>query len=561
MLRNNLSLQRKWQIKAKIKTTVSGKNEAIMKQLLENRGLKTKKEIDEFLNPQDPYTIPIAKTGIAVKEITKAVERIKKAIVNKEQIVIYGDYDADGICATAILWETLFTLKAKVAPFIPLRESLGYGLKKEGIDQIIKKYQPQLIITVDNGIVAHSGIVYAKKKKIDVIISDHHQPPKKLPQAQAIIWSDKISGSGVAWFLALKIWQLFKKPMVDFKSSASLELAAIGTVTDLMPVFKISRSILKYGFLELRLSRRPGIIALCRQANIFQKEIDSFEVGYILGPRLNAMGRLDDALESLRLLCTNDLGRAQKLAETLGSTNADRRLLTQTTFDHALKKAEKLSQKKPIILLADKTYSQGVIGLVAGKLVEEFYRPAIVISIGKDYAKGSVRSVKGFNMIKSLRQHEELFEDLGGHPMAAGFTIKNKLIKKLEAKLANVIITKDILQPKIEIDLALDLKDITKSLVSELENFSPFGLGNPKPLFYSEAKILSYRTVGREQNHLKIKVQSIKSSLNFEAIAFGWGYLFPQLSKDQILKLCYSIEKNHWNGNNKIELKIKDVKA
>lgn len=609
-----------WKIKGGFKPQDANfKIDEIIKNLLKNRNLKTKKQIDEFLTPQNPYTILPQKVGIEKKELVKAINRIKKAINNKENIIIYGDYDADGICATAIIWETLHALGAKVMPFIPNRENLGYGLKQEGIEEILgnKKYgsQPRLIITVDNGIVAHQGIEYANKVGIDVIVTDHHQ--KKicalrskikdkydLPQAYAIIWSDQIAGSGVAWFLAKEIYQHFHKSLLGFKASNSLELSSIGTITDLMPVLSVNRSLIKHGFEELRKSRRWGIKALCQETAIFQEKIDSYEIGYIIGPRLNAMGRLEDALESLRLLCTKNAKKAEALASKLGLTNRQRQQLTETTFEHAKEslkpclsgrqvktpvsaEASAGRQNSKLIFISHESYNQGIIGLVAGRLVEEFYRPAIVISKGEEYSKGSVRSVNGFNIIEFLRSCEDCFEDLGGHPMAAGFTVATKKLTELENKLKRLAekqLKKELLKPKIYADLEINLNQIDWSLVKKLDQFAPFGLGNPKPVFVSRnVKVVKYRTVGRNNQHLKLVLQSSifrpkddlgprpmgpgpKSragnlqSLIFNAIAFGKGNLAKQLLTEKTIDICFTVEKNVWNGNEQLELKIKDIK-
>lgn len=580
-----------WKIKGDFKPQKANfKIDEIIKNLLKNRNLKTKKQIDEFLTPQNPYTISPQSVGIEKKQLQKAINRIKKAISHKENVIIYGDYDADGICATAIMWETMHVLGAKVMPFIPNREDLGYGLKKEGIDQILSHYplslpgrqagithHPSLIITVDNGIVAHQGIEYANKVGIDVIVTDHHQKKIKnlklkiknydLPKAEAIIWSDQIAGSGVAWFLAKEIYQHFHKSLLGFKASNSLELAAIGTITDLMPVLLVNRSLIKYGFEELRKSRRWGIKALCQETAIFQEKIDSYEIGYIIGPRLNAMGRLEDALESLRLLCTKNAKKAEALASKLGLTNRQRQQLTETTFEHAKERSKIKDQRSKIIFISHESYNQGVIGLVAGKLVEEFYRPAIVISKGKEYSKGSVRSVNGFNMIEFLRSCEDYFEDLGGHPMAAGFTVATKKLTELEnklKKLAEKQLKEELLKPKIYADLEINLNQTNWSLVKKLDQFAPFGLGNPKPIFVSRnVKVIKYRTVGRDNQHLKLVLQSSVFGLQpsvFNAIAFGKGNLAKQLSVGETIDICFTIEKNVWNGNEQLELKIKDIK-
>lgn len=553
------------------------KNEVddIIRLLLDNRGLKTKKEINEFLNPTPPYLLSFTSLGIKKKAMGQAIKRIKQAIATKEKIIIYGDYDADGICATALMWETLNALGARVMPFIPNREDHGYGLNQKGIDQILKtsepENQPSLIITVDNGIVAHQGVEYCRQKGIEVIISDHHQIGKPLPSGLAIVHSDQISGAGVAWFLAKEIYGQYHQELKGFKASNSLELACLGTVTDMMPMNNTNRRLVKHGLEEIRRSSRLGIRALCAEAGVPQKEIDTYHLGYILGPRLNAMGRLDDALDSLRLLCTKNEKRAQKLAAKLGLTNRQRRQLTEETFNHArklsilnLKSRTKRASKLKLIFISHQSYNPGVIGLVAGRLVEEFYRPAIVIAEEDGYAKGSARSIKGFDIIRALRKLKEIFLDIGGHPMAAGFTIESSKLKKLEKeikKLSQQEIKDNLLQPKINIDLEISLENISWPLLKAVERFGPFGLGNPRPCFVlAEAEIFNVRTVGREQKHLKLMIKDKERSRVLEAIGFNFGSLASKISSQERVDICFNLEANTWNNEKKLELKIKDIK-
>jgi single-stranded-DNA-specific exonuclease len=575
-------MKKTWEIKKSIKYKVSSIKTAsrvkeIIEVLLYNRGLKTKKQIEQFLNPPDPYSLAPSDAGINTKQIVKAIKRIAKAIKAKENIIVYGDYDADGVCSTAIMWETLHALGAKVMPFIPNREDLGYGLKKAGIDQILSHYplsirqpadhNPSLIITVDNGIVANEGVQYAKQKGIDVIISDHHQPPTKLPAALAIVHSTQICGAGVAWFFAKELYQHFHKNLLGFKQSNALELACVGTVTDLMPVLETNRSIIFYGLKELRKTNRPGVLALCQETGVPQNQIDTFEIGFIIGPRVNAMGRLADALESLRLLCTNNHDRAKELALKLGLTNRRRQQLTINTFALARAKVghQMAAQKSKLIFISDENYNQGVIGLVAGKLVEEFYKPAIVISQGKEYSKASVRSISGFNIIEALRKFDNLYEDLGGHPMAAGFTIATVKLTELKQKFGEYVekkLTDKDLSPKINIDLEISLSDVNWEILDEISKLAPFGVGNPRPVFaVSEVKVVDFRLVGREQKHLKLQLTATEGQASIiDAIAFGQGAMAKKLLGNKMVAICFTIDKNIWNGNESLQLIIKDIR-
>jgi len=543
-------MNKRWKIKSQPK---AGRPLAdIIKILLQNRNLKTKKEIAQFLDP------PLPKTPGDIKksELQKAVFRIKKAIKNKEPIIVYGDYDADGICATAVLWEALHSLGAKALPFIPDRIKHGYGLSKKGIDELLnnetmKQWNNEsikLIITVDNGIVAHKAIEYAKSKGIEVIVTDHHQKKDDLPKAEAIVWSDKIAGVGVAWVLTQALAE----------SKKNLDLVAIGTVADMMPLLGLNRSFVKYGLEQLNKTNRVGLQALFEEAGLRKGQISTWQIGYLIAPRLNAMGRLEQALDSLRLLCTRNKKRASDLSKVLGLTNKERQELTLSTFENAKSKSKVKIQKSKIIFIAEESYNQGVIGLVAGRLVEAFYRPAIVVSKGEIYSKASVRSVKGFNIIEFLRKFEDLLEDLGGHPMAAGFTVKTKNLTELSKRLEEMAveeISDELLQPVLEADMELDFCDINRHLFSQLRKFEPFGIGNPQPSFVSHnAELVSFRQVGAQRKHLKLCLQ------DFDAIAFNHGHLATELKVGQKVDILYTIEEDTWNGNNKLQLKIRDIK-
>ncbi len=502
----------------------------ILKSLLLNRGLKTKKEIAQFLNPPRPkFPLP---------GITKALSRIKKAIKTKEHIIVYGDYDADGICATAIMWEALNSLEAKVLPFIPRREVEGYGLSIEGIDNL---GDCKLLITVDNGIVANEAVDYAKTKGIDVIVLDHHEKPKKLPKAFAIVHTEKICASALAYFTASALGA--KQP--------ALELAAIATITDLMPLLGINRSIVKYGLEQLNQTKRPGLKALLAVAGI--EKVGTYEVGFMIGPRLNASGRIENALTALRLLCTKDSARARELAEVLNRTNQDRQVMLEEQTLHALSLA---APTEKIIVIEHESYHQGVIGLIAGKLVEKYYLPAIVIARADGISKASARSISGFNIIEAIRVHEDLLINAGGHPMAAGFSIETTKISQFKSKItksASEAITPEMLERKLRIDCELSLSAITMDLYDKIVQFAPFGLGNPEPVFASSGRLDSFRLVGANSQHLKMVVSSL------DAIAFNQAATAAQLKVGQEISLAYSLDLNTFNGSQTLQLKVKDI--
>ncbi|MFH0864115.1 MAG: single-stranded-DNA-specific exonuclease RecJ [Candidatus Gottesmanbacteria bacterium] len=556
---------KKWQIVNNLKTKDNKQRiDEIIKLLLENRGLKTNKQIDEFLNPPNPIsqTLNPSTLGINAHQLKKAIQRIEKAIDNKESIVVYGDYDADGICGTALLWESLNKLGAKVMPYIPHRVDEGYGLSQKGIDTVKSEYNADLIITVDHGIGAVEKINYAKKQEIEVIITDHHVVPDKLPDALAIIHTTQLCGAGVAWMLVKEIIQTTKNS--ELITQNSLDLVAIATIADMVPLTEANRTLVIYGLKELNHTKRIGLQALMREAGIERGGIGTYEISHLLAPRLNAMGRLEHAMDSLRLLCTNDEKRSFELAKLLDKTNRARQDLVEQTLIHAKNYYHETENKaNKLIFLHHESYQQGVIGLVAGKLVEEFYRPAIVVSWGETYSKASARSINGFNIIETIRKAQDLLVDCGGHPMAAGFTVETKNLISLQKKLvdiANQELDDEKLTRVLKIDCELKLDDLTFNLYEELSKFKPFGLGNPEPVFTSKGVIVEdVRIIGSGGKHLRMTISDDSSTI-FPAIAFCFGGLCAKLKPDHPIDIAYTLSVNEWKGNKKLELKIKDIR-
>lgn len=541
----------KWEIIAKSKVG------DILDTLLKNRGIKTQKQKEEFVKPALPGKIKIEDTGISKSEIKKAIERINEAKKNKEKVIVYGDYDADGICATAILWEALYSKGLDVLPHIPDRFEEGYGLNAESVENLkLKMDNPlcsknlKLIITVDNGIVAYEGVKKAKDLGIDVIVCDHHQKGKKKVNTRATIHTTKIGGAGVAWFLARELG--YKK---------GLELAAIGTIADQLPLLGINRSLVKYGLKKLNETKRVGLQSLFQEAGINPGSIGTYEVGFMIAPRINSMGRMEKAIESLRLLCTSNKTKAKQLATYLGRTNMLRQNTVEDVVLDARKKARKLKEES-VIVLASENYHEGVIGLAAARLVEEFYKPAIVFSKKKDISRASARSISGFNIIENIRKLEKLYIEGGGHPMAAGFSIQTSKIEEFKNRFNQIsknLLTEKILSRKLKVDLELNFNQLNWSLMSKLKIFNPTGLGNPTPTFMSKnVQVLGLKLVGREQKHLKLKLR--QGEHIFDAIYFGGGEIYPKLSPGQKISIAYQLEENVWNGNKSLQLKIKDVK-
>lgn len=548
----------KWKVLNNKTPSVKDGPEKISSKLLVNRGITTKKQRDEFFKPTHPSKLDL----LNKTQVKKALDRIKKAQKKKETVLVYGDYDADGVCATAIMWEVLDSIGIKAIPYIPDRFNDGYGIRYKRIEafkEINKKIG--LVVTVDNGIVANDEIKKIVKSGIDVIVTDHHQKGKTVPRCEAVIHTTKVAGSAIAWLLAQEIAKRFKLKPADLKLGDGLELAGIGTISDIMPLVFENRSFAWHGLIALQNTKRPGLKQLFREAAIVPENIGSYEVGYLIAPRLNAMGRLADGMDSLRLICTRSNSNALKLADILGKTNKERQQVVEQVYEHALGKADELKDS-PIIILAHEEYHEGVVGLAASRLVEKFYKPSIVIYKGKTISKASARSVSGFSIIEALRIHEDVLETVGGHTMAAGFSIRTELLDDFTNQLVKTVesqITEEQLQKKLKIDMPLSFSSINFELIRKLEEFEPTGIGNPRPTFITKkVKVFEAKAIGKENKHLKLVLS--KSNEIFPAIAFGMGELATKLAKDDLIEIAYTPDLNIWNGNTEIQLKVKDVR-
>jgi len=546
---------KKWEI---LHPSLVKDRKLLLNVLLKNRGVRTEKQKSEFMTPTNPMKISLKSLGIKDVEVKKAVDRIKKAQKDGEHVVIYGDYDADGITGTATLWETIHSLGIFVLPHIPERFSEGYGLNLESVKKL-KKSDPKLglIITVDHGITAGEKVSEVKKLGVDMIITDHHQNGKIIPKPYSLIYTTDVGGSALAWFFAREIVKKIKPKDSQFDVGECIELAAIGTIADQLPLTGVNRSIVKYGIDELNRTKRPGLLGLYKEAGL--TEIGPYEIGFIIAPRINSMGRLRHGLESLRLLCTKDRVRGVRLANDIGEVNLERQQIVDRVVKHALKMS---SGKVPnVIVLADKKYHEGVIGLAAAKLVEKFYRPAIVISKKGKISKASARSIYGFNIIDAIRKLEKYYIEGGGHPMAAGFSIETKNIKIFTEKinqLAAKILSDEILQRKLKIDCSINFGLINDDLIKMLISFEPTGLGNPGPVFSTKGvEIVDIKPVGRESKHLKLKLKQDEHI--FDSIFFGGGENYSDLTLRSKIDLAYSVEENIWNGYTSLQLKVKDI--
>lgn len=535
-------------------------SEEVIRMLLENRGYTNDKDIDRFLHPTSPLKLSTKDVSINHMALDKACNRIRKAIEKKESIVVYADYDADGITAGAIMWEALHVLGAQVMPYVPHRLEEGYGLSEKGIQNCMSDFNPSLIITVDHGITAKDQVAYAKKLGIDVVVTDHHLAPDEVPDC-TIVHTTHLCGAGVSWFIAKTL--LLEKEK-NTEATDLLALAAIGTIADMVPLVDASRSIAKFGLQELGRTKRIGIRALITEAGLNEKNLLTSDVSHILAPRLNAMGRLDHAIDALRLLCTTSKERAIVLAEKLGVTNKERQQLTIDTTVHALsglsKKEDMAGQK--LLVVSDPSYNPGIIGLVAGKLVEEYYRPSIVIAEGEIFSKASARSITGFNIVEFIRTAGQLLVDVGGHPMAAGFTVETKNLPKLKEFFTAHIeesIDTSLFTRSLPIDMELPFSCITASLHKKMQEFAPYGIGNYEPVFASYGVIVDQiKKIGAKLNHLKVRIQD-SDHRRMDAVAFGLGQMADVIHVGSSIDIAYTIDENTWNGKTSLQLKIRDI--
>ena len=487
-------MEKKWVVAEKI-------SEDIISQLLYNRGLKDKKAIANFFSPPMPEVVvaqyPNYLSKISTVQMEEAVKIIKEAVAAGRPIIIHGDYDVDGICGTAILYQTLKSFGANVTPFIPDRFDEGYGLSIESINKIRQSINNQqstisncpLLITTDCGISAVDEVKYAKEKGFDVIITDHHSKGQALPEADAIVWIDDLAGAGVAYLFASIVYQSMRSHtgIYDSKNGSEfLSLVALATIADVQPLTGVNRALVKQGLVELNARPGLGVQELTRFSGLEGKKIGTYEVGWMLAPRLNASGRLLNAMESLKLLITDNPVEAQELAAKLNRINQERQQITQQTVDEA---RQQVTQVEKILVLQKETWHEGVIGLVAGKIKEEFHRPTVVISTGEKISKGSARSVNGFNIVEALHQTQEFLIDAGGHALAAGFTIETAQIRRFQEKLLAVAdsqLSDGALTPTLNIDAEVRLGQLDWNLMENIKKFAPFGVGNPTPVFFDQ---------------------------------------------------------------------------
>nr|WP_246147482.1 single-stranded-DNA-specific exonuclease RecJ [Secundilactobacillus folii] len=530
-------------------------------QILLNRGYDDETKASRFLHPDlsqlhDPF---------AMHDMQKGIDRIQEAVANGDHITIYGDYDADGVTSTSILYETLDQIGADVDYFIPNRFVDGYGPNKAAFERLIEA-GTKLIVTVDNGVAGNDAIARANELGCDVVVTDHHELPSDLPAAYAIIHprhpeSDYpfggLSGAGVAFKVATA--------MLDEVPQEMLDLAAIGTVADLVPLVDENRVIVTAGLQLMRQTDRLGLVALIKQAGIDPERIDEQSIGFGIAPRLNALGRLDDAAPAVELLTTLDDERATKLAELTEKQNKYRQKLVADISEVALKQAQDENHRDhPTLLIAGKGWHEGVLGIVASKVVEATGKPTVVLNVNLENgtAKGSGRSVENFNLFEAFDGQRDLLVNFGGHAAAVGMTAKADQLEELQTGFDQAAADQQLAdQPKTKLTVASEMavQDVTETLYDELRQLAPFGTDNPVPLFvFKPNQVQNVKAIGAESKHLKFSLVDGNQQLN--AIDFGAGQLATVLqSADQQVKVVGQIEINVWQGRTSMQLMVKDL--
>ncbi len=537
-------------------------------KILWQRGYQKKEEIENFLNPKAknlflPSLLP---------DMEKAVERIKEAIQKQERILIFGDYDVDGITGTALLLSTLKKIGAYVNFYIPHREKEGYGLSDTAI-LYAKSHGYKLVITVDCGSNDFSLINFAKKLKLDVIVCDHHEVQKDFNDAFAFINPKRkdskypfreLAGVGIVFKLSWALLQAFNLNKEDLIEN--LDLVCLGTICDIVPLIGENRILAKLGINYLNKRRRLGLNYLIKEAGLKNKEITSYDISFIIGPRLNAAGRITHAEKAVKLLTTNNEEEAKRLAEELEKDNKRRQLIEEKILKEAkeiIKKEEK--NRNPIILLGKEGWHEGVIGICASRIVEEFYKPTILFSLTENYAKGSGRSILHFPLFEVIKANPQYLLKFGGHKYACGLFLKKKDLKNFEKSLIDYVeknVNKEIYQRKLVIDCELNLKEINYELLNYLKKFEPFGIENPEPLFLTRnLEVVGFPRVVAKK-HLKFKIRQKKEEKEaWEVIAFNEakGILKLAVGKEDYLNLVYTFDEDSFFGKKKIVLYAKDI--
>ncbi|MBI5929322.1 MAG: single-stranded-DNA-specific exonuclease RecJ [Chloroflexi bacterium] len=543
---------------------------SVLAQVLYNRGLTTPQNASSFLSGDLPLHDPMQMLGMG-----KAVGRIRQAIKRKEKIVIYGDFDADGVTSTAVLVTTIRALGGVVEHYIPNRIDEGYGLNTPALLELARR-GTKLVVTVDCGIRSVEEVQAGRDAGLDIIVTDHHSIGEIIPPAYAVLNpkqvncpypEDMLAGVGIAFKLAsalLKVFTEQERTPPSINQHDLLDLVAVGTVADLAPLARAeNRRLVQLGLDELSKGRRPGLYKLLEEAGVAPENVTTTTIGFIIGPRLNAAGRLQSATTAYKLLVTEDWQEATELAKELQDLNTRRQEYTLAAYELAREMALTANNgngaSPSLIFAAHPEFLPGIVGLVAGRLTEEFYRPSVVVEMGEQESHGSCRSIPEFNITAALDRCADLLVRHGGHAQAAGFTVQNDNIPALHERLkdiAEIELAQHDSRPTLIVDADVPMSSLTMDLVSQLRALEPTGTENPEPTFVTRRlRVREARLVGKENNHLKLRVGD--GPFGMDAIAFGQGHWFSDLPP--MIDVAYHLQVNEWNDRLTLQMQILDI--
>ena len=538
----------------------------ILSNLLLQRGIKNFEEAKKFFRPElshlhDPFLM---------RDMTKAIDRIEEAFINKEKILVYGDYDVDGSTAVSLVYSFFKRFYNYVDYYFPCRYAEGYGISFKGIDYA-KENGFTLIIALDCGIKGNDKIDYANERGIDFIICDHHRPGDELPNAVAVLDPkrldatypfDELSGCGIGFKLVQAFALRNNIPFSELEQY--LDLCVISIAADIVPILEENRVLSYYGLKILNTNPRPGIKAILELANV-KKDLTISDIVFTIGPRINAAGRIENARHALDLLLTTNKLDAFNSGEGIDVFNKERKTLDTSITEHALGiiRDDEINLSKKSTVLFHPEWHKGVLGIVASRLIDKYYRPTIVLTLSNEMITGSARSVKGFDIYNAIESCADLLEQFGGHKYAAGLMLKPENMDAFTERFEEIVsntIEDWMLTAEVDIDTEINLKEISPSFFKILKQFSPFGPGNMTPVFKS-ANVYDNgfaKVVG--SNHLKLTLKQNEFEPSFDAIAFQQAHHYDLIAKGLPFDVCYTIEENEWNGKTTLQLNIKDIK-
>lgn len=541
----------------------------ILAELLIHRGVATKEDAEKFLSPQltdlhDPFLMP---------DMEKAVKRIEKAIGNKERILIYGDYDVDGTTAVSLVYKFLRKITSNLDYYIPDRYDEGYGISFQGIDYAVST-GVTLIISLDCGIKAITKVAYAKEKGIDFIICDHHMPDTQLPDAVAVVDAkrtdstypyEELSGCGVGFKLVQAFSQRNELPFSEIEPL--LDLVAVSIASDIVPITGENRILMHYGLKQLNSNPSFGLRGIIEICGLMRKQITVNDIVFKIGPRINASGRMMNGKEAVDLMLALDMTAAREKSKNIDKYNEDRRELDKKITDEAIDFIEQNIHIESVksIVIYNETWHKGIIGIVASRLTERYYRPAIVLTKSSGMISGSARSVLGFDVYRAIESCKDILENFGGHTYAAGLTLREENLEEFTRRFNAISfdgVKPRMMLPNIVIDAEIKLGDITPAFVRDLSLFNPFGPDNENPVFLSRkvSDTGESKLVGRGFKHIKLEVTDGSVEQSVQGIGFCQDHHFKQIKEKQFFDMCYTIEENTHGGNAFTQLMIKDIR-